>query len=89
MRHEPTTMKDIESALSILKPEEIATLLSKLTISKKQRFNVIDYSFRERRNNITSLYFSCEPTIYKFPDIKEYNGHADAIREQVLSGVDL
>ena len=89
MSHEPTTMKDIESALSILKPEEIATLLSKLTISKKQRFNVIDYSFRERRNNITSLYFSCEPAIYKFPDIKEYNGHADSIREQVISGVDI
>ena len=89
MSHEATTIKDIESVLSMLKPEEIATLMGKLTIHKKQRFNVIDYSFRERRNNINNLYFSCEPAVYKFPDIKEYRNHADGIREQVISGVDL
>ena len=89
MSHDLTTIKDIESALSMLKPEDIATLMGKLTIHKKQRFHQIDYSFRERRNNITSLYFSCEPAIYKFPDFKEYNGHADSIREQVISGVDI
>jgi len=89
MSKDLSKINDIESILSMLKPEEIATLLSKLTIHKKQRFNYVDTSFRERRNNITSLYFSCEPAIYKFPAIEEYNGHADAIREQVISGVDL
>ena len=89
MSHEPTTLKDIESVLSMLKPEEIATLMGKLTIHKKQRFNVIDYSFKARRNKMTNLYFSCEPAVYKFPEFREYRDHADSIREQVISGVDI
>jgi len=80
---------DIEKALSMLSPEQIATLMGKLTIHKKQRFHQIDYSFRERRNNITSLYFSSAPKPHMFDEFETYAGHADGIREQVVSGVDI
>ena len=79
-------MSDIESMIESLSAEDIKHLMASIN---KQKVNKVDTSYRLRRNNITSLYFSCEPAIYKFPDFKEYNRHADAIREQVITGVDL
>jgi hypothetical protein len=80
---------DIERALSMLSPEQIATLMGKLTIHKKQRFHRIDYSFRERSLKTTNLYFSCEPKPHMFDNFETYVGHADGIREQVISGVEI
>ena len=80
---------DIEKALSMLSPEQIATLMGKLTIHKKQRFHHIDYSIRERRMAKNDLYFSSEPKPHMFDNFETYVGHADGIREQVICGVDL
>ena len=79
--------KDIEALIGELTPEQIKSLMKEV---KKPSVRVIDTSHRERRMAITNLYFSVEPKPHTFDGSwKEYDGHRDSIREQVLSGVDL
>ena len=87
-------IKDIEGVLSMLKPEEIATLMDNVVIHKKPRFNNIDNSRKERRIMVNELYFSAEPKPHQLIDDRpmspeEYRGHRQGVWEQIRSGVDL
>ena len=87
-------IKDIEGVLSMLKPEEIATLMDNVVIHKKPRFNNIDNSRKERRIMVNELYFSAEPKPHQLINDKpmspeEYIGHRQGVWEQIMSGVDL
>ena len=87
-------IKDIEGVLSMLKPEEIATLMNNVVIHKKPRFNNIDNSRKERRIMVNELYFSAEPKPHQLIDDRpmspeEYRGHRQGVWEQIRSGVDL
>jgi len=87
-------IKDIEGVLSMLKPDQITTLLGKVVIHKKPRFNNIDNSRREYRLKVSDLYFSAEPKPHQLINDRpmtpeEYSGHRQGVWEQVMSGVDL
>jgi len=85
-------IKDIESMLSMLEPEQIAQLMGGITINKQM--HKIDYSYKLRSLRTTDLYFSAEPKPHQQIDgsvmtPEEYNGHRQGVWEQVMSGVDL
>ena len=85
-------IKDIESMLSMLEPEQIAQLMGGITINN--RIHKIDYSRKLRRIRINDLYFSAEPKPHQIIDgsvmtPEEYRGHRQGVWEQIMSGVDL
>ena len=65
--------------------EEIAHVMS-MVKSKQPRS--IDTSRRSKRLAINNLYFENAPLPYK-STYEEYKNHAEGIRQQVISGVDL
>ncbi len=80
-------LSDIESILSMLKPEQIAELMSNMPVNN--RAYTIDTSFRERRLAITDLYFKSAICPHQVGSFEEYKEHDEGIRQQALSGVDL
>ncbi len=87
-------IKDIESLLSMLEPEQITTLMDNVVIHKKPRYNNIDTSRKQRRIAINDLYFSSEPKPHQLINDRpmtpeEYSGHRQGVWEQIMSGVDL
>ena len=78
-------MSDIERMIESLSAKEIEILMARLSNNNRHS---VDTSYRARRNKKTELYFKCAPLPYK-TDYETYLAHSDAIREQVLSGVDL
>jgi len=92
MSHAEPTLKDIAKILAMLEPEQIAGIMSK--IPKRNRAYVprvyhIDYSARIRRFAINDLYFSSATYPHNHDSFEEYATHDEAIRQQVLSGIDL
>ena len=77
-------MNDIESMIESLSAEDIKSLMASLNNNRR----TVDTSHRQRRIAKTELYFSVAPLPYK-TNYEEYRLEAEAIREQVLSGVDL
>ena len=76
---------DIDALIESLSPEQIKALTK---VIKKPTIRVIDTSGREKRLRVNSLYFSAEPSPHQFDGSwKEYTGHQDMIREQVLNEV--
>ena len=91
MAKNDTKLSDIESMLSMLKPEQIAKLMGGITINN--RIHKIDYSRKARRIAITDLYFSAEPKPHQLINDRpmtpeEYSGHRQGVWEQIMSGVD-
>ena len=80
-------LSDIESLLSMLKPEQIAKLMSDIPVNN--RAYVIDTSFRQRRMAISDLYFKSAICPHQVGSFEEYKEHDEGIRQQALSGVDL
>ena len=78
-------MNDIKSMIESMSVEDIKSLMA--NINSRNRCSV-DTSRRERRLAKNELYFSVAPLPYK-TNYEEYRLEAEAIREQVLSGVDL
>jgi len=81
-----STISDIESALSMLKPEQIYALMKGVSINN--RVHTIDYSHKLRRIKTTELYFSAEPKPHQKINDKpmspeEYSGHRDGIWEAI------
>ena len=92
MSHARTNLKDIASALAMLKPEQIASIMAK--IPKPNRAYVpkiyhIDYSARIKRLAINDLYFKSAICPHQVGSFEEYKMHDEGIRQQALSGVDL
>jgi hypothetical protein len=92
MSHAEPTLKDIASALAMLKPEQIASIMAKIPKPNRAyapKVYHIDYSARIKRFAINELYFSSASQPHMHPSFEDYAEHDEAIRQQVLSGVDL
>jgi hypothetical protein len=78
--------KDIDTVIKSMTVEQIKSVMATL----KQRGNVrrIDTSRRERWLAKNDLYFSVAPLPYK-TTFEEYKLESEAIRQQVISGVDI
>ena len=87
MSESSQNLKDIESLLSMLKPEQIAKLMSDIPVNN--RAYVIDTSFRQRRMAISDLYFKSAICPHQVDNFEEYKEHDEGTRQQALSGVDL
>ena len=76
---------DIDALIESLSPEQIKALSK---VIRKPTIRRIDNTARQKRQQVNSLYFSAEPSPYRFDGSwKEYDGHRDMIREQVMSEV--
>jgi len=79
-----TIMKDIEALIESLSPKEIKTIMDEVKSKKPTR---VDHSRRARSIALTSLYFDNAPR--PKDNFEEYLLHAEGLREQVISGVDI
>ena len=77
---------DIKTLVEELTPTQIAKLMASL--SKRPNVRKVDHTRRQRRIAKTNLYFSSCPKPHMVDSFETYTGHADSIREQVISGVD-
>ena len=76
---------DIDALIESLSPEQIKALTK---VIKKPTIRRIDNTHRLKRMDVNRLYFSAEPSPHQFDGSwKEYTGHCDSIREQVLCEV--
>ena len=80
-----TTIRDIQSIIESMTPEQIKAVLE--TTTKSNRITV-DSRHKAKRIAKTELYFKCAPLPYRSP-YEEYKDHSESIRQQVLSGVEL
>jgi hypothetical protein len=80
-----STIKDIERLIESLTAKDIKAILAKTTT--KGQVRRVDTSRRMRRLGITDLYFSVAPR--PMDSFEEYSDHAECIRQQCISGVDL
>ena len=75
----------IEALIESLSPEQIKALTK---VIKKPTIRTIDNTHRQKRMQVNNLYFSAEPSPHQFDGSwKEYDGHRDMIREQVIREV--
>jgi len=74
----------IKEMIGSLTPEQIKAVMSSVT---NKTVNKVDTSRRAKRMAITDLYFKCAPIPQA--NFEEYKIHAEGIRHQVLSGIDL
>ena len=77
----------IETIVEGLTAEQIKKVMS--LISDKGNVRHIDTSRKEARLARNNLYFSSCPKPHQVDSFETYNQHADSIREQVLTGVDI
>ena len=80
-----SSIEDINALIESLSPEEIKAIMSRVASKKPTK---VDTSRKSRRIAITQLYFNNAPLPHK-TTYEEYKNHAEGIRQQVLSGVDL
>ena len=76
----------IEALIESMTAEQIRSVMA--TLKQKGNVRRIDTSHRERRNAKNDLYFNVAPLPYK-TDYEAYRLEAEAIRQQVISGVDI
>ena len=79
----------VNDLIEALSPEQLYLLTKDIKTLPRNRVVSVDTSHRERRNNITDLYFRAVPRASMFQNYEVYNDHAECIRQQVISGVDL
>ena len=83
-------MKSIEQQfnelIATLSPEQIKKVLTQVKTNGPVK---VDTSYRQKRIARTQLYFNSAPKPHMVDSFETYNNHADSIREQVLSGVDI
>jgi polyhydroxyalkanoate synthesis regulator phasin len=80
-----SSITDIEALIGSLTPEEIKAVMSEVKSKKPKQ---VDTTRKARRIAMTELYFNNAPLPYR-TNYEEYKSHAEGIRQQVLSGVDL
>jgi len=78
--------KDIDAVIESMTVEQIKSVMA--TLKQKGNVRRIDTSRRERRLAMNDLYFSVAPLPYK-STYEEYKLESEAIRQQVISGVDI
>ena len=79
-------MTDITTLIKSMTPEQIKKVMT--SISKQSNVRKVDHTRRLRHIQKTSLYFNSAPKPHMVDSFETYTGHADSIREQVLSGVE-
>ena len=77
---------DIKALVESLTPAQIAKLMA--DFSKGSNVKSVDTTRRLNRIKRNNLYFSTCPKPHQVDSFQTYTGHADSIREQVLSGVE-
>ena len=78
---------DINTLIESMSAEEIRAVMASL--SKQSNVRKIDTTRRANSIARTQLYFNSAPKPHMVDSFETYNNHADSIREQVLSGVDI
>jgi len=78
--------KDIDTMIESMTVEQIKSVMA--TLKQKGNVRRIDTSRRERRLAKNDLYFSVAPLPHK-STYEEYRLESEAIRQQVISGVDI
>ena len=78
--------KDIDAVIESMTVEQIKSVMA--TLKQKGNVRRIDTSRRERRLAKNDLYFSVAPLPHK-STYEEYKLESEAIRQQVISGVDI
>ena len=79
-------MTDITTLIESMTAEQIRAVMA--SISKQSNVRKIDDRHKLRRIRITNDYHSSCPKPHQLDSFETYSGHADSIREQVLSGVE-
>ena len=79
------SIESIKALIASLSPEEIKKVMTKVKAKKPTQ---VDTTRKARRIAMTELYFNNAPLPYR-TTYEEYKSHAEGIRQQVLSGVDL
>jgi hypothetical protein len=79
----------VNDLIKALSPEQLYLLTKDIKTLPRNRVISVDTSHRERRNNKTELYFKAVPRASMFQNHDTYSDHAECIRQQVISGVDL
>ena len=80
-----SSIEDIKELIGSLTPEQIKAVMSEVKSKKPKQ---VDTTRKARRIALTKLYFDNAPLPHK-TTYEEYKNHAEGIRQQVLSGVDL
>ena len=80
-----SSIEDIKALIDSLSAEEIKKVMTEVKAKKPKQ---VDTTRKARRIAMTELYFNTAPLPYSTP-YAEYTSHAEGIRQQVLSGVDL
>ena len=78
---------DINTLIKSMSAEQIKAVMA--SISKQGNIRKIDRTRRARSIARTELYFNSAPKPHMVDSFETYNQHADSIREQVSTGVDL
>ena len=79
-------MTDITTLIESMTPEQIKKVMA--SISNQSNIRKVDHTRRLRYIQKTDLYFNSAPKPHMVDSFETYTGHADSIREQVISGVD-
>ena len=79
------SIETIKALIEGLTPTEMAKVMSEVKANKPTK---VDTTRKARRIAMTELYFNNAPLPYR-TTYEEYKSHAEGIRQQVLSGVDL
>jgi len=80
-----SSIEDIKALIDSLSAEEIKKVMTEVKAKKPKQ---VDTTRKARRIAMTELYFNNAPLPYR-TTYEEYKSHAEGIRQQVLSGVDL
>ena len=77
---------ELKQLIEGLTSEQIVKVMA--TIREMPNIRKVDHTRRLRHIQKTDLYFNSAPKPHMVDSFKTYTGHADSIREQVISGVD-
>ena len=76
---------NLDELINSMTPEQIRAVMSKIASNGPTR---VDHTSKAKRIAKTELYFKSAPLPYR-STYEEYKQHAEGVRQQVLSGVDL
>ena len=76
---------NLNELIDSMTPEQIRAVMAKIASNGPTR---VDYSRKAKRIAKTELYFKSAPLPYR-STYEEYKEHAEGVRQQVMSGVDL
>ena len=76
---------NLNELIESMTPEQIKAVMAKIASNGPTR---VDHTRKAKRIAMTELYFKSAPLPYR-STYEEYKQHAEGVRQQVMSGVDL